>query len=183
MHVHLRDEARVVVVITTHRGAAPDGAESAVYVSSSSSATWSSRLTGQQHRTEEESVVYVSSSSSSTSSQASSGIVSGEQQEPFVPQTASLMRTGTGLRQNSRTQVHVIRSSARIILFLECCSRCRFQPSTTASSSASRSRFSPPSYFVNGHVSTMCCVVCRRPQSQEGDWARPQLCKLARHGP
>ena len=26
-------------------------------------------------------------------------------------------------------------------------------------------------------------MVCRRPQSQEGDWARPHLCKPARHGP
>jgi len=26
-------------------------------------------------------------------------------------------------------------------------------------------------------------MVCRWPQSQEGDWARPHLCKLARHGP
>jgi len=53
----------------------------------------------------------------------------------------------------------------------------------TASSSASWSRFSPPSNIVNGHVSTMWFMVCRWPQSQEGDWARPHLCKLARHGP
>ena len=53
----------------------------------------------------------------------------------------------------------------------------------TASSSASWSRFSPPSNYVNVHVSTMWFMVCRWPQSQEGDWARPQLCKLARHGP
>ena len=26
-------------------------------------------------------------------------------------------------------------------------------------------------------------MVCRWPQSQEGDWARPRLCKIARHGP
>jgi len=39
----------------------------------------------------------------------------------------------------------------------------------TASSSASCSRFSRPSNFVNGHVSTVWFVVCRRPQSQEGD--------------
>ena len=51
----------------------------------------------------------------------------------------------------------------------------------TASSSASWSRFSPPSNFANGHVSTMRFMVCRWPQSQEGDWARPHLCKLARH--
>jgi len=53
----------------------------------------------------------------------------------------------------------------------------------TASSSASWSRFSPPSNVVNGHVSTMWFMVCRWPQSQEGDWVRPHLCKLARHGP
>ena len=53
----------------------------------------------------------------------------------------------------------------------------------TASSSASWSRFSPLSNLVNGHVSTLWFMVCRWPQSQEGDWARPRLCKLARHGP
>ena len=53
----------------------------------------------------------------------------------------------------------------------------------TASSSASWSRFSPPSNFVNVHVSTMWFMVCRWTQSQEGDWARPHLCKMARHGP
>ena len=63
-------------------------------------------------------------------------------------------------------------------LFRDCCSRCRFQ-----SSSASSSRFSPPSSFVNGHVSTMWFMVCRWPQSQEGDWARPHLCKLAWYEP
>ena len=46
----------------------------------------------------------------------------------------------------------------------------------TALSSASWSRFSPPSNFVNGHVSTMWFMVCRWPQSHEGDWARPHLC-------
>jgi len=49
----------------------------------------------------------------------------------------------------------------------------------TALSSASWSRFSPPSNFVNEHVSTMSFMVCRWPPSQEGDWARPHLCKLA----
>ena len=48
----------------------------------------------------------------------------------------------------------------------------------TASSSTLWSRFSPPSNAVNGHVSTMWFMVCRWPQ-QEGDWARPHLCKLA----
>ena len=53
----------------------------------------------------------------------------------------------------------------------------------TASSSSSWSRFSPPLNSVNGHVSTMLFMVCRWPQLQEGDWVRPHLCKLARHGP
>ena len=53
---------------------------------------------------------------------------------------------------------------------------------TTAPSSASWSRFSPPSNFVNGHVSTVWFMVCRWAQSHEGDWARPHLCKLAPHG-
>ena len=53
----------------------------------------------------------------------------------------------------------------------------------TASSSASWSRFSPPSDSVSGHVTTVWFIVCRWPQSQEGDWARPHLFKLARRGP
>jgi len=53
----------------------------------------------------------------------------------------------------------------------------------TASSFASWSRFSPPSNFGNGHVSTMWYMVCRKPESQEGDWTRPHLCELAHHGP
>ena len=53
----------------------------------------------------------------------------------------------------------------------------------TASSFVSWSRFSLPSNSVNGHVSTMWFMVCRWPSSQEGDWVRPNLCKLARHGP
>ena len=55
----------------------------------------------------------------------------------------------------------------------------------TASSSALWCSFSPPSNFVNGHVSTVWFMVCRWPQSQEGDWARPHLwdCKLAWYGP
>jgi len=52
----------------------------------------------------------------------------------------------------------------------------------TASSSALWSRFCPPSYFVSGHVSTVWFMVCRWPQSQKGDWARPHLCKLADMG-
>jgi len=28
----------------------------------------------------------------------------------------------------------------------------------------------------------MWFMVCRWPQPQEGDWTRPHLCKLARHG-
>ena len=53
----------------------------------------------------------------------------------------------------------------------------------TASSSVSWSRCSPPSNFVHGHVLTMWFMVCCWPQSQEGDWVRPHLCKLAQHGP
>jgi len=44
---------------------------------------------------------------------------------------------------------------------------------TASPSSASWSRFSPHSTFVNGHVSTVWFMICRWPQSQEGDWARP----------
>ena len=53
----------------------------------------------------------------------------------------------------------------------------------TASSYAAWNRLSPPSNFVNGHVPTMWFMVCRWPQWQEGDWACPHLCKLARHWP
>ena len=60
-------------------------------------------------------------------------------------------------------------------LLRECCSRVD-SSGKTASSSASWSRFGPPSNFVNGHVSTVWFMVCRWPQSQEGDWARPHLC-------
>jgi len=52
----------------------------------------------------------------------------------------------------------------------------------TVSSSALWSRFSPSSNFVNGHVSTMWFMVSCWPQSQEGDWARPHLCKFAQQG-
>ena len=51
----------------------------------------------------------------------------------------------------------------------------------TASSSASWSTFSLPSNF-DGHVSTMWFMVCCWPQLQEGNWTRPHLCQLARHG-
>ena len=60
-----------------------------------------------------------------------------------------------------------------IYLFRECCSHCRFQPYVCVTS---WSRFSPPSDFVNGHVSRMWFMVCHWPQSQIGDWARPHLC-------
>jgi len=41
----------------------------------------------------------------------------------------------------------------------------------------------PTSNFVNdGHGLTMWFMVCRWPRSQEGDWARPHLFKLARMG-
>ena len=42
----------------------------------------------------------------------------------------------------------------------------------TASSSALWSRFSSPFNCVNGLVSTMWFMICRWPQSQEGDWVR-----------
>ena len=70
------------------------------------------------------------------------------------------------------------------LLFRKCCSRYRFQPCDCAiPSSALWSRFSTPSNFINRHVSTMWFMVCHWPQSQEGDWVRPHLCKLAQHGP
>jgi len=53
----------------------------------------------------------------------------------------------------------------------------------TALSSALWRRFSHSSNFVNGHVLTMWFMVCRWSQTQEGDLARPHLCKSARHGP
>ena len=37
--------------------------------------------------------------------------------------------------------------------------------------------------FISGHVSTMWFMVCRWPQSQEGDWPRPHLCRFTQHGP
>jgi len=82
--------------------------------------------------------------------------------------------------------------------FFSGCSRSRFQPydfrcvnsyefmwiqKSYVTTSTLWSRFSPPSDFVNGLVSTMWFMVCCWPQSQEGDWARRHLCKLARHGP
>ena len=53
----------------------------------------------------------------------------------------------------------------------------------TVPTSISWSSFSPSSNFINGYVSTMWFMVCRWPQSQEGDWARPHLYKLARRWP
>ena len=53
----------------------------------------------------------------------------------------------------------------------------------TAPSSASWSWFNQPPNCVNGHVSAVWFMVCRWPQSREGDWVRPHLCKLAWHGP
>jgi len=47
----------------------------------------------------------------------------------------------------------------RIYLCRECCSRCRFQPYDCAIIRfAEYCRFSPPSDFVNGHVSSMYVV-------------------------
>jgi len=72
--------------------------------------------------------------------------------------------------------------------WLVCCCDCYFVSTAVAVDSShmtatSWSRFSPPLNFVNGHVLTMWFMVCRWPQSQESDWARPHLCKSARHGP
>jgi len=53
----------------------------------------------------------------------------------------------------------------------------------TVSSSASCSLVRPPSSCVSGHESMVRPMVCRWPQSQSSDAARPHLCKLARHGP
>jgi len=52
----------------------------------------------------------------------------------------------------------------------------------TASSSASWSGFSPPSDFVNGHVSTMWFMVCRSLAIITGRWLGETtfLCKLSR---
>jgi len=47
----------------------------------------------------------------------------------------------------------------------------------TASSSASWSRFSPSSNFVNGHALTVWFITCHWPQSQ-GDWLSSSMCKL-----
>jgi len=48
----------------------------------------------------------------------------------------------------------------------------------TASSSASWSRFSPPSNSVNGRVSTTWFMVWRWSQSQEGDWAETPFVQI-----
>jgi len=55
------------------------------------------------------------------------------------------------------------------------CAAVAVDSSNVSDSSASWSRFSPASNFVNGHVSTMWFMICRWPQSQEGDWARPHV--------
>ena len=91
---------------------------------------------------------------------------------PPARPTAPNLQRKTGQTDGDTASLH-------IYLFCKCCSRYRFQPYD----SALWSRFSPSSSFVNGHVSTMWFMVCRWPQSQEGDQARPHLCKLARHGP
>ena len=67
-----------------------------------------------------------------------------------------------------------------------CCSRCKFQPyDCIVIRFVEWSRFSPLSYFVSRLV-WQCdswSVATRQPQSQEGDWVRAHLCKLARHRP
>ena len=60
--------------------------------------------------------------------------------------------------------------SIELPLFRDCCSRCRFQPYDCVIIRFVESIQSPPSDFVNGHVSTTWFMVCRWPQSQEGDW-------------
>ena len=82
----------------------------------------------------------------------------------------------------AKTESEVISISISIIYFTSAAFAVDSSHMTT-SSSASWSRFSPPSNFVNGHVSTVWFMVCRWPQSQEGDWVRPHWCQLARHGP
>ena len=49
--------------------------------------------------------------------------------------------------------------------------------------SSARSPLGYRATHVNGYVLTTWFTVCHWPQSQEGDWARPQMCKLAWHGP
>jgi len=68
-----------------------------------------------------------------------------------------------------------------LLLFWECCSRCRFQPCDCIICFIEYIQFTLN--FVIGHVSTMRFIVCRWPRLQEGDRARPHLCKLAWHGP
>ena len=84
--------------------------------------------------------------------------------------------------QTSVTKVFNVSITSRFIIYFATAAVAVDSSHTcmTASSSASWSRFSPPSDFVNGHVSTMWFMVCSWPQSQEGDWARPRFCKLAR---
>jgi len=53
----------------------------------------------------------------------------------------------------------------------------------TMSSSALWSLVRPRSSCVSEHESTMCPIVCCWLQSQSSDAAKPQLCKLAWHGP
>ena len=79
-------------------------------------------------------------------------------------------------------QVYMLQRRENTLLFCMCCNRLD-SSHMTASSSASWCRLSPPSNFANRHVSTIWFMVCHWPQSQEGDWARLHLCKLARHGP
>jgi len=69
-------------------------------------------------------------------------------------------------------------SKSRMIYYFESAAVAVDSSHVTASSSSLWIRFSSPSSFVNGHLSTMWFMVCHWPQSQEGD-----LCQLARHGP
>jgi len=119
-------------------------------------------------------------------------------QMPFLPpnqQNQSNEGKGIAIEKctqipNSKSQIinMLWRLTIKQLLFRHsiCCVRAASAVDSshiTASSSASRSRFSPFSDSVNGHMSTMWFMVCHWPQSQEGERARPNLCKLAWHGP
>jgi len=73
--------------------------------------------------------------------------------------------------------------AAIIAVFRECCSRCRFQPHDCVVIRYVEQITVRPETLPMGNVSTVWFMVCRWPQSQEGDWARPHLCKIARHRP
>ena len=97
----------------------------------------------------------------------------------YIRGHASISRyeTWSGVSKTGQNPTKITSVSKRILTF-----SLIFSQVLQSSSSASWSRFSPHSNFVNGHVSTIWFMVCRWPKSQEGYWARPHLCKLARRG-